>query len=529
MRLHHGPSGKSPKTPLLGKKDYGYMLDGAVYTIDCCGIVSGWEAVFQGVAGSRTVYFQVWRHETASSYRLIGQNSVTVSIDGEQSFSVPLGDRFTVLAGDVFGWWSNGLDIITYKASFSKGSKMMELTAKSVGDVQDWTTAISDTSKEYAIRMDVSGGSVPFFTNLPDTVNIPASTAVGTSIFTVSVDDIDVDQIGNLSVTMTSDNTNYTFDEVTHVLSTNTIFSVSVVDSLTFQVIDICGSVSAGTLTVVITNEGPTLNPPINPLTVGEGQTAETLLHILNVTDPEDDPITCSLEIVFPISTSFSVTLNASDYGIYTNENPGFDYATINTYMLIVPCSDAQTTSTGTYIVEITPNSGPPEFINLPNTATVSSTSEIGTIIFTVLANDTDVADTLSYSMTCDTDPCLFAISVSTGVIHISEDLSVHAPTVYNLVITVTDGLAMAESKNLTITITAVTTTTTNRYDRGVYEDSREVAKLSTIIVVLLSFSIPAVVLCWCCCQKGFINCYKKCYNKIKCKFCSNKAKVQDI
>jgi hypothetical protein len=56
---------------------------------------------------------------------------------------------------------------------------------------------------------------VPFFTNLPDTVNIQASTAAGTSLFTVSVDDSDVDQIGNLSVTMTSDNTNYTFDEVT--------------------------------------------------------------------------------------------------------------------------------------------------------------------------------------------------------------------------------------------------------------------------------------------------------------------------
>jgi hypothetical protein len=32
--------------------------------------------------------------------------------------------------------------------------------------------------------------------------------------------------------------------------------------------------------------------------------------------------------------------------------------------------------------------------------------------------------------------------------------LSVHAPTVYNLVINVTDGSAMAEPKNLTITIT---------------------------------------------------------------------------
>ena len=49
------------------------------YIVDCCGIVDRWEAEFDEVSGSRTIYFQVWRQTTGTSYELVGQNSMTVS------------------------------------------------------------------------------------------------------------------------------------------------------------------------------------------------------------------------------------------------------------------------------------------------------------------------------------------------------------------------------------------------------------------------------------------------------------------
>jgi hypothetical protein len=52
----------------------------AKYIIDCCGVVDKWEAFFESISGSRTVYFQVWRPVTAgsSTMDLVGQNSFTV-------------------------------------------------------------------------------------------------------------------------------------------------------------------------------------------------------------------------------------------------------------------------------------------------------------------------------------------------------------------------------------------------------------------------------------------------------------------
>jgi hypothetical protein len=50
------------------------------YIIGCCGVVDKWEARFYNVSGTRTVYFQVWRPDTAgsSTMELVGQNSMTV-------------------------------------------------------------------------------------------------------------------------------------------------------------------------------------------------------------------------------------------------------------------------------------------------------------------------------------------------------------------------------------------------------------------------------------------------------------------
>ena len=49
------------------------------YIINCCGIVTGWEAFFDNVAGTRTVYFQIWRPVSGDTYELVGENDFSVS------------------------------------------------------------------------------------------------------------------------------------------------------------------------------------------------------------------------------------------------------------------------------------------------------------------------------------------------------------------------------------------------------------------------------------------------------------------
>lgn len=57
----------------------------------------------------------------------------------------------------LFTRWSSGTDIITYKSGGGEedNNYMMTLTAKSVGDIQDWGSATIENGRSYAMRMDV--------------------------------------------------------------------------------------------------------------------------------------------------------------------------------------------------------------------------------------------------------------------------------------------------------------------------------------------------------------------------------------
>ena len=54
--------------------------------------------------------------------------------------------------------------------------------------------------------------NAPSFSNLPDTKSIPNTDASGTSVFTVTVDDIDTDDVSSLTVSMTA-NSMFSFDD----------------------------------------------------------------------------------------------------------------------------------------------------------------------------------------------------------------------------------------------------------------------------------------------------------------------------
>ncbi|WAR17762.1 hypothetical protein MAR_032356 [Mya arenaria] len=73
------------------------------FTFDCCGVIESWQANFDNVQpNTRTLYFQVWRPTTGSDFRLVGQNSVSVSADDEVTFSIATGNNdpsFTNLPG----------------------------------------------------------------------------------------------------------------------------------------------------------------------------------------------------------------------------------------------------------------------------------------------------------------------------------------------------------------------------------------------------------------------------------------------
>ncbi|XP_052820085.1 cadherin-23-like [Mya arenaria] len=249
----------------------------------------------------------------------------------------------------------------------------------------------------------------PFFTGTMS-ATVSNAVAIGTTLETISVSDNDLDDISTLTVSMVS-NSKYSFDTSTMVLTT--VASLATLgdseSKLRFKVADQCSNTVTVTFTVTITNDPPEIHNLPSSVSISEDVTSETLLYVINATDTAND-VTCDLASGVPASYPFLVKEDpvTTDYGIYSEVNPGFSYNTKNSYTLDIDCSDGLASDTGQFYVYLVQNT-PPVFINLQNSTSISTSDQIGTTAFHVLVNDTE-GDDLTLTMTCTPAICPFDI-----------------------------------------------------------------------------------------------------------------------
>ncbi|XP_052762331.1 uncharacterized protein LOC128204975 [Mya arenaria] len=398
---------------------FGYMMADPDFTFDCCGVIESWQANFDNVQpNTRTLYFQVWRPTTGSDFRLVGQNSVSVSADDEVTFSIATGSRITVKADDRIGWWTDGADIITYKTGGGEDDQnhFMALTSTTVGNIVDWSGAIVEDERTYGIRADLNPNNDPSFTNLPGSTSITNAAAASTNLVTITVTDTDSYDVDTLDVTMTT-NVRYSFDTTTKILTTASSFTNvgSTQDKLVFRVVDQCDNTASATFTVTITNDPPEIQNLPAAESLSEDVTAETLIFTITATDSAND-VTCSLATGVSATLPFLVKQipSSTDYGIYSKSNPGFDYAATSSYAFDIDCSDGFTSDKEEFTVYLVKNAAP-VFVNLQNSTTISTTVLVGTTAFTVLVTDAE-GDDLTFTMTCIPASCPFTIFNCTAV-----------------------------------------------------------------------------------------------------------------
>ncbi|KAK3581876.1 hypothetical protein CHS0354_000291, partial [Potamilus streckersoni] len=185
---------------------------------------------------------------------------------------------------------------------------------------------------------------------------------------------------------------------------------------------------------------------------LSEDTTAETLLHTINVTDPQGTTVTCSLG-TSGVPFLVKYISGTTRYGIYSQSLPNFNYNSINSYPLSIICTDGTDSTTKTFTVYLIKNS-PPVIVNLANSTSIPTSYTSGTNVFTVITTDPE-NDQLSYSMTCNPSPCIFVIYAS-GLIQLNTSLTGQTIAGYDLSITVTDGKNTFGPKILTVTITGI-------------------------------------------------------------------------
>ncbi|KAL4229500.1 hypothetical protein ACF0H5_012540 [Mactra antiquata] len=440
---------KSKDDTIDSNVGFGYMMGDPDFDINCCGVIENVKVSSKNIVSSQQLYILVWRPSSGGSYTLVGKTSVTVTENDAVVYPFATSEQPTVIIGDLWGWWTSGADIVTYKGGNGEedANYMMSLADQTVGAVVNWGGANIENDRTYGIYVETFPNDPPSFSNLPATVSVAAGSGSGTNLITLTVNDVNTYDISTLAVARITTNTRYSFDS-----STSTSFpTTSDVDELVFTVTDICNNVVTGTVTISITNQPPVINSLPASVSIVEDETAEILHHIINVTDVESTYLPCSFDSL-PDGYPFTIKLipSTTSFGIYSNANPGFVYNTLNTYTLTVQCTDGEFTDSKDFIVYISQNAAP-VFVNLQNSTSVTTTSAVGSNAFTVLATDAE-SDDLIFTMTCSPTPCPFVI-FNSGEIQISEDLSTHTTVGYDLNITVSDGRNTVGPSSLTITI----------------------------------------------------------------------------
>ncbi|XP_052692955.1 cadherin-23-like [Crassostrea angulata] len=425
------------------------------YAASCCGVIKRWS--FKPITAG-TIKFQIWRPTTTTGiYSLVGTNSYSVTsseLEKQVTYDVSASERIRVQRNDVFGFFTSSLASIGYKdlggtASTVAYTKSITIGPLSEGATFDWSTGTAHVDRrEYALQctLDPDNAVSPAFTNLDYTLTVYDETPPATSLYTVSV-------IESPEVTMTTATTLFTFDSNSKVLVSAGPLPIGTY-VLEFELSSDCGYTDSKSLNVIVVNSLPIIYGIPSTTSIREDHSSEKVMFSFIVYDRSlpMDTITCSLDAT-PSTDIFSLTEEGpGGYDIKIKDSPNLDYMVVPEYTLSVSCSDQKDSVTEVFTVEVTENKDP-EATNLPASIEYNAPDYLsGDVIYSVSATDPE-KDSLSFSLTCTTTPCPFAIHPRTGVITMTADLTSIAVSSLDLLVTFSDGYNTVGPLPLSLTI----------------------------------------------------------------------------
>ncbi|XP_060063796.1 cadherin-23-like [Ylistrum balloti] len=434
-----------------------YILTSSSLTSSCCGVLSEVQ-----IYPKRTGYiqFQIWRPVTTNQYLLVGEFRYLVS-SVDVNDTVLISDEISVQPGDSIGWYSEAFDIIPYTTGSNEEDGTIVLHPSldhAVG--YQYTVDVGFTDgRTYAIQYTVGDGAAPTFTNLPASIDVYDHTVIGSSIFNVTFNDSNAAELSSLVMSVSFYEPYRGTPAIIIDLNTGQVTTASHqlhVGSvtLTLTLTDICGLSDTQTLTVNIINQPPVFSNLPSAVDLSETVTLETLLYTLSVSDPSHDPVTCAMTSSSPADAPFLVQLvpGTTDFGVYSRLMPHFDFLNINQYVLTIDCTDTKDTTPGYFTVNILPNTVP-VFLNIPASVTIATTTQIGTVVYTVLAADNETNDLEFWIASCSS--CWFTIA-DTGQVILTTPILTTTRTVYNIRIRVSDNDLTSTDTRLSIIISGV-------------------------------------------------------------------------
>ncbi|XP_060083484.1 protocadherin Fat 3-like, partial [Ylistrum balloti] len=325
-----------------------------------------------------------------------------------------------------------------------------------------------------------AGSSSPTFSDATPTASISTTAAVGTTVYTFTVSDVDG---GTLSTVMTSSSTYFSFD--TSTLEVKVLSTVPAATyPLNFEVTDDCSNTATATLSVTVTDpcagsSSPTFSDATPTASMSTTAAVGTTVYTFTVSDVDGGTLST---VMTSSSTYFSFDTSTLEVKVLSTV-PAATYP-LN-FEVTDDCSNTATATLSVTVTDPCAGSSSPTFSDATPTASMSTTAAVGTTVYTFTVSDVD-GGTLSTVMTSSST--YFSFDTSTLEVKV---LSTVPAATYPLNFEVTDDCSNTATATLSVTVTDPCAGSSS----PTFSDATPTASISTtaaVVEVKVLSTVPA-------------------------------------
>ncbi|XP_061191569.1 fat-like cadherin-related tumor suppressor homolog [Saccostrea echinata] len=436
-----------------------YILEDTSSSISCCGAVESW-SLYPKRSGS--IYLQIWRPLSGSTYKLVGYNYLYIhsgNINRIVKYIVPDNERITVNDGDKIGWYSSGQEMIPYTSAGSNNQRRFSWGTTTVGTTKS-VSSYSNINAQFAIKLNLENDTSDlWFVNSGRTIHLYDNASPGTQVYTVVNGQRSQDILTRY---MSDPSGRFTWNSNTGIVSTTSSLVNGQTYVMTFTAKKTClnTTISGGSLSVKVSNTPPRITSLPAVMTLSENQESSKTLHVLTVADGTDSTVTCSIVSVDPSSATSLFSLNRASpmsYNLVLNSNPGFDYDTIKKYTITLSCTDGKNSPVYGYFKLFLQRNVRPALSNIPaNGYSYSASSRSNmTDFITLTATDPDNSDFTYAFEYCGPYSCpVWMLDDSSGLVEYNQSMGGWWKGGFNVGFSVTDGKTKSKTKYIPVHLT---------------------------------------------------------------------------
>ncbi len=400
------------------------------------------------------------------SYNDYLSNSNSAPVVSASTFTLAENQNAGASVGQVSASDPDAGDVLSYSIVSGNASGLFAINS-TTGAITSTGAADFESVSSYALTVEVSDNATsPLVASATITVNISnvneaptasnasgslaENTSIGTVVTTVTASDVDANEALSYAITSGNDGS-FAIDPNTGVISTSSNLNFEGTSSYALEVTvtDNGGLTATSSVSISVTNVNEVPSASGGSASIAENSSIGSSVVGIVASDPDAGD-----------SLSYAIT-GGNDGTFVINSGSGeislaaaVDFETNSAYALTVTATDngGLSDSAAVNITVLDVNEAP---VISGASASLAENATVGTSVASLIANDPDTGDTLSYSISGGNDGS-FAIDSNTGEVSLAARLDYEVTNSYSLAITATDSSGLTDTATLIVSVTDI-------------------------------------------------------------------------